>query len=143
MIELLSFSLTSLLETRWCLDNSTCLVLEVSDTIEKQHLGMMQRPALPVGCGIWFPFQPAQHPRLWMYKTEASLDMVFVYKGRVLAIKHQVPICRELPCPTYGLSLSQDTDSVIEIGSGEAVRLGIQIGDTVVIEPSGLMFGEP
>ena len=92
----------------------------------------MQRPALPPLRGMWFPFKPARPLRFWMLNTIAPLDMVFVHQDDVIAIEAEVPICPALPCKSFGPMA--DSDSVIELGAGEAKRLGLGVGDAVVIE---------
>ena len=130
------------IEARWCLDRrpSLCVALEVADTAREQQLGLMQRPALPPLRGMWFPVTPSQPLRFWMHNTLAPLDMVFVRDGKVLDIAAQVPVCPGLPCPSYWADADQNgradfVDGVIEIGAGEAERLGIRAGDSVLIAP--------
>ncbi|HJN36480.1 MAG: DUF192 domain-containing protein [Prochlorococcus sp.] len=121
------------LEARCCLASGDCLQLEVADEPEEQRLGMMQRQALPKGRGMWFPFKSARRLRFWMHKTLAPLDMLFVNQGRVIAIEAAVPVCSNLPCRSYGPA--QDAEAVLELGSGEAARLGIRVGTELRIEP--------
>jgi uncharacterized membrane protein (UPF0127 family) len=120
------------LEAQWCVRPDTCVLLEVADQPQEQRLGLMQRPALPPLRGMWFPFKPARPLRFWMLNTLAPLDMVFVHQGEVIAIEAEVPTCPALPCKSFGPMA--DADSVIELGAGEAKRLGLAIGDAVVIE---------
>jgi len=132
------------IEARWCLQSSqrVCIDLEVAETPGEQQLGLMQRPALPSLRGMWFPASPPRPMRFWMLNTLAPLDLVFVRGGQVLDISAAVPVCRSLPCPSYwadadGNGRADFADGVIEIGAGEAARLGIKIGDPVVIEEIG------
>ena len=120
------------LEAQWCVRDHTCVLLEVADQPQEQRLGLMQRPALPPLRGMWFPFKPARPLRFWMLNTIAPLDMVFVHQGEVIAIEAEVPICPALPCQSFGPMA--DADGVIELGTGEAKRLGLGVGDAVVIE---------
>ena len=120
------------LEAQWCVRPDTCVLLEVADQPREQRLGLMQRPALPPLRGMWFPFKPARPLRFWMLNTIAPLDMVFVHQGEVIAIEAEVPICPALPCKGFGPMA--DADSVIELGAGEAKRLGLGVGDAVAIE---------
>lgn len=120
------------LEAQWCVRPDTCVLLEVADQPQEQRLGLMQRPALPPLRGMWFPFKPARPLRFWMLNTLAPLDMVFVHQDEVIAIEAEVPTCPALPCKSFGPMA--DADSVIELGAGEAKRLGLAIGDAVVIE---------
>ena len=134
------------IEARWCLDSSTthqapvCIALEVADNHNKRRLGLMHRPPLPPQRGMWFDFQQATPISMWMLNTPSSLDMVFIHRQRVLAIKRHVPPCRAVPCPTYFSDRDGDgnpdlVDWVIELGAGEAERLGLALGDPVTIEP--------
>ncbi|MDA9149570.1 DUF192 domain-containing protein [Synechococcus sp. AH-229-G18] len=120
------------LEAQWCVRPDSCVLLEVADQPHEQRLGLMQRPALPPLRGMWFPFKPARPLRFWMLNTIAPLDMVFVHQDEVIAIEAEVPTCPALPCKSFGPMA--DADSVIELGAGEAKRLGLAIGDAVVIE---------
>lgn len=129
------------IEARWCLRSRprTCIALEVADTPREQQLGLMQRPALPPLRGMWFPARPPRPIRFWMLNTLAPLDLVFVRSGRVLDIVAAVPVCRSLPCPSYwadadGNGRADFADGVVEIGAGEAARLGIKVGAPVAIE---------
>ncbi|MEC7392839.1 MAG: DUF192 domain-containing protein, partial [Cyanobacteriota bacterium] len=106
----------------------------------QQRLGLMQRPALPPLRGMWFPFATPQPQRFWMFNTLAPLDMIFVRDGRVLDLVPAVPTCAALPCRSYaadadGNGRADFVGAVIEIGAGEAQRLGIGIGDPVRITP--------
>ena len=120
------------LEAQWCVRDDTCVLLEVADQPEEQRLGLMQRPALPALRGMWFPFKPARPLRFWMLNTIAPLDMVFVHQGEVIAIEADVPICPAMPCKSFGPMA--DADGVIELRAGEAKRLGVGVGNAVVIE---------
>ncbi len=89
------------------------------------------RPPLPPLHGMWFAFQPPNPARFWMHRTLAPLDMVFVRAGVVASIEASVPPCPRLPCPSYGTG--DPVDGVIELGAGEAARLGIRVGTPVEI----------
>ncbi|TVS06380.1 MAG: DUF192 domain-containing protein [Cyanobium sp. PLM2.Bin73] len=120
---------------RWCLEPRHCIDLEVADTPRRQALGLQLRPPLPPLRGMWFPYEPPAVARFWMHRTPAALDMLFVRDGRVLAIEADVQPCMRLPCPSYGPD--QPVEGVLEIGAGEAERLGITAGTPVRIEPLG------
>ena len=108
-----------------------CLALEVPRTERQYAWGLQMRPPLPPLHGMWFAFQPPTPARFWMYRTLAPLDMVFVRAGVVASIEAAAPPCPRLPCPSYG---SGDlVDGVVELGAGEAARLGIRVGTPVEI----------
>ncbi|MGA1013428.1 DUF192 domain-containing protein, partial [Vulcanococcus sp.] len=83
--------------------------------------------------GMWFPFPKPQPLRFWMHKTPASLDMVFLNGNRVIAIEPETTPCPHLPCRSYGPV--EPGDGVVELGAGEAKRLGLRVGMPVVISP--------
>ena len=108
-----------------------CLALEVPRTERQYAWGLQMRPPLPPLHGMWFAFQPPTPARFWMHRTLAPLDMVFVRAGAVASIEAAAPPCPRLPCPSYG---SGDlVDGVVELGAGEAARLGIRVGTPVEI----------
>jgi len=108
-----------------------CLALEVPKTERQYAWGLQMRPPLPPLHGMWFAFHPPNPARFWMHRTLAPLDMVFVREGVVARIEVAAPTCPRLPCPSYG---SGDlVDGVLELGAGEAARLGIRVGTPVEI----------
>ena len=129
------------IEARWCFSKPDCIELEVADEPGEQRLGLMQRPALPPLRGMWFPFSRPQPLKFWMHRCIAPLDMLFIRDHLLIAIHEEVPICPSLPCPSYGADMDGDgridlADGVIELRAGEAKRLGLQVGDVVMIEPT-------
>jgi len=121
------------LEARWCAPDGSCLDLEVADTLEEQRWGLMLRPPMLRGRGMWFPFATPRRARFWMHRTPASLDMVFVRRGRIVAIEHAARPCLALPCPSYGPT--ELVDGVLELGAGEARRIGLAAGDRLKPQP--------
>ena len=134
------------IEARWCLQSREsapqrpCIQLEVADDHNERRIGLMHRPPLPEGRGMWFRFDRTMPISMWMLNTPSSLDMVFIHRQRVLAIERHVPPCRAVPCPTYFSDRDGDgnpdlVDWVIELRAGAAERLGLALGDPVTIEP--------
>lgn len=103
--------------------------LEVARTPEQQALGLMFRPQLPDHRGMLFPYSTPQQVRYWMKDVPVSLDMVFLYQGKIVAIAANVPPCQHNPCPTYGPDLL--VDHVLEVRGGLAQQLGLRVGDPV------------
>lgn len=108
--------------------------LEVAETQQQQQMGLMHRPPLPDDRGMLFPFEPARPVRFWMKNTPSPLDMVFLHEGEVKAIVVDVPPCEADPCPTYGPTTPTLIDQVIELRSGRAAELGLEVGDRVEIK---------
>jgi uncharacterized protein len=105
--------------------------LEVAQTPEQQMMGLMYRPALPDNRGMLFVFPSAQPVKFWMKNVPVALDMVFLQKGVVQYIQISAPPCDREPCATYGPNVP--IDKVIELRSGRAAELGLQIRDRVKI----------
>jgi uncharacterized protein len=122
------------IEARWCLADGTaapCIDLEVPQTPRQYSMGLQMRPALPRLRGMWFSFTPPSVASFWMHRTLAPLDLIFIANNRILAIEANAPICPRLPCPTYGPA--EPVDGVVELGAGEAERLGLKPGHPVNI----------
>lgn len=108
------------------------ILLEVAITPQQQALGLMYRDPLPDDRGMLFPLGRPRPVSFWMKNVPVALDMVFVYQGTIQAIIAEVPPCSAEPCPTYGPD-RQVIDQVIELRSGRAAELGLEVGDAVVI----------
>ncbi len=122
------------IEAQWCvMAEQPCIALEVARSQEQQRLGLQGRPPLAPLRGMWFPFPTPQPLRFWMHKTPAPLDMVFLHGNRVIAIEANTTPCPHLPCRSYGPQ--EPGDGVVELGAGEAKRLGIRVGMPAVISP--------
>ena len=107
--------------------------LEVAETSQQQALGLMFRSALPDNRGMLFPLGQPRRARFWMKDVPVALDMVFFLNSEVIHIESEVPPCASIPCPSYGPE-RELVNQVIELRSGRAAEIGLQPGDTVVIE---------
>jgi len=106
--------------------------LEVARTPQQQAMGLMYREKLALNRGMLFPLDPPRKPSFWMKNVEIPLDMIFVRDGKISAIAPDVPPCEKAPCPTYGPDMM--IDQVIELQGGRAEKLGLEAGDSVLIE---------
>jgi uncharacterized protein len=105
--------------------------LEVAKTRSQQALGLMYRTFLPSNRGMLFPFTPPQPVQFWMKNCRLSLDMIFLRKGKVIAISPNTPPCKTDPCPVYGPN--EPSDAVIELRGNQATTVGLKVGDRVEI----------
>ncbi|MEB3300848.1 MAG: DUF192 domain-containing protein [Cyanobacteriota bacterium] len=121
------------IEAQWCLPGAPrrCIDLEVPSTPRQYSMGLQLRPALPPLRGMWFVFSPPSVAKFWMHRTLAPLDLLFIANNRIVAIEANAPICPHLPCPSYGPD--EPVDGVVELGAGEAERLGLKVGSPVEI----------
>ena len=122
------------IEARWCLTETAparCIDLEVPKTPRQYSMGLQLRPALPPLRGMWFVFSPPSVASFWMHRTLAPLDLIFLADNRILAIEANAPPCPHLPGPSYGPDVP--VEGVVELGAGEAQRLGLKPGRPVRI----------
>lgn len=102
------------------------LALEVARTPAEQEKGLSGRAALAPGTGMLFPFDPPRSPSFWMKDTPVPLDLIFVRTDGTIAA-----ILPGKPDDETPIATGEPARAVIEIGGGEAARLGIAPGDRV------------
>lgn len=94
------------------------LGVEVARSMRKRLRGWLGRGRAPAGHGLWLVPCDAVHT----FAMRFAIDLVFVDAGgRILRIDTRVPPWR--------LCLCVGAYSVIELGAGEALRLGLAQGD--------------
>jgi uncharacterized membrane protein (UPF0127 family) len=101
--------------------------VEIADTPGSREIGMMWRMQVPRGTGMLFDFKVAKPATFWMENTLVSLDLIFIRENGTIAniAANAAPLSRAL-IPSDGPILA-----VLEIGAGEAMRLGIKPGQKV------------
>ncbi len=102
--------------------------IEVARTPEQKALGLMFRKSVPEGTGMLFPYESPQEMTMWMRNTYVSLDMVFIRRDGVV---HRIE-ARTEPLSERVISSGGPVTAVLELGAGEAQRLGIKPGDRVL-----------
>ena len=101
------------------------------DPIDMQK-GMMFRDSLPRGRGMLFIHDKPGAYQYWMYQVRIPLDIVWMDTShRIAEISADTPPCKTKAslCPTYGGH--QTAQFVLELGGGEAKRLGLSVGQTL------------
>jgi uncharacterized membrane protein (UPF0127 family) len=105
---------------------------EVEMTPEDMQKGMMFRDSLPRDRGMLFIHQaPGLYP-YWMFQCKIPLDIIWMDSShRVVEISADTPACKTeaSQCPNYGGH--QQAQYVLELGGGEARRLGVAVGQTI------------
>lgn len=137
MVALLAFSLPAradILQIITETGKAHAFQVEIADSPEKQRRGLMHVAALPPQNGMLFPMQPPRIARFWMRNTLIPLDMIFIAPGGVIS---EIVTRRDTQSDTPTVSLEK-VSAVLELNAGEAVRLGIGIGDKVIM--SGVAF---
>lgn len=101
---------------------------EIAGTPAQQQMGLMFRRSLEEGSGMLFLYPTAREARMWMRNTYIPLDMLFIRAdGRIHRIARNTEPQSEAIITSNG-----DVLAVLEIGGGEARRLGIGVGDQVI-----------
>jgi uncharacterized protein len=94
--------------------------------------GMMFRDSLPHGHGMLFIHdKPGMYP-YWMFQVKIPLDMLWMDAAhRIVEISADTPPCKTKAslCPNYGGH--EEAQFVLELGGGEAHRLGLTLGQTL------------
>jgi len=100
----------------------------VADTPPRRSQGLMYVKKLDRGTGMLFVYGEPQVITMWMKNTLIPLDMLFVARdGRITRIARNAS-----PRSLGVISSLGMVSGVIELGGGEASRLGIEQGDRVV-----------
>lgn len=101
--------------------------VEVARTQEQRATGLMNRKVLPEGQGMLFDFGSDQPVYMWMKNTYVPLDMLFIRAdGTIARIEENTT-----PFSERTIASGEPVRAVIEIGGGEARKLGIASGDKV------------
>jgi uncharacterized membrane protein (UPF0127 family) len=101
--------------------------VEIADTSKTREIGMMWRTSVPRDTGMLFDFKTPQPVTFWMENTLSSLDIIFIRDDGTIAniAANAEPLSRAI-IPSAGPIVG-----VLEIGAGEARRLGIAAGPKV------------
>lgn len=111
------------------------VALEVAATPEDRERGMMFRPDVPRGTGMYFGYGIPDRSSFWMKNCLIALDIIWLdQRGVVVHLVEEAPPCREEPCPVY--STPVPASQVVELGPGEARRLGITKGIRLILDTS-------
>ena len=106
------------------------LNVEVADTEAKREQGLMFRRSISDDHGMIFLFDGEHEITMWMKNTYIPLDMVFI--GNDWRVRH-IAYNAE-PFSTDIISSVRPASRVLEIGAGQAKKLGLAIGDHVLLQ---------
>jgi uncharacterized membrane protein (UPF0127 family) len=101
--------------------------VEMADTQKSREIGMMWRTQVPRWTGMLFDFKKPAPASFWMENTLVSLDLIFIRENGTIAnvSANAAPLSRAL------IHSDGPILAVLEIGAGEAMRLGIKPGQRV------------
>ncbi|HEX6559346.1 MAG TPA: DUF192 domain-containing protein [Longimicrobiales bacterium] len=99
----------------------------LADTPQRQAQGLMFVRSLAPQRGMLFVHEGPRELSMWMKNTYIPLDMVFIdAKGRIQQI-----VAQTTPHSLETIRSNEPALAVLEIGGGEAQRLGIKPGQRV------------
>lgn len=106
-----------------------CFFVEIALTEEEKAEGLMSRGFLEEDKGMIFIYNQEGNYSFWMKNTLIALDIIWINsKKEVVYIEHEAQPCNE-NCEI--LSPGKNARYVLEINSGLAEKLNINIGDEV------------
>ncbi len=106
------------------------LDVEVAISPQQKAYGLMYRRALAPGTGMIFLFNPDEPVSFWMKNTYIPLDMLFIRRDGSIA-----RIITARPLDLTPIPSGEPVHAVLEIGGGEAARMGLIGGDMVLLPP--------
>jgi uncharacterized membrane protein (UPF0127 family) len=104
--------------------NVICERAEIANTVWRRTRGLLGRSALAEGEGILLEPAPSIHSAFMRFEFDA------IFLDRDLKVLKVVERIR--PFRAHG---AKHARKVLELAAGEAGRRGVQVGDTLVVEP--------
>lgn len=113
------------------------IAVEIADDAAERARGLMHRPRLDPGAGMLFVYPEPQPVSFWMRNTLMPLDLLFFDAAGQLAHVHAgAKPLDETPLPGAAPGdPAPERLMVLEIGGGEAARLGLGPG-TLLSHPA-------
>lgn len=110
------------------------LQVEIADTPERREQGLSGRERIGAD-GMLFVFdRPDRYP-FWMKQMRFALDFVWIAEGEVVEITANVPEPTSFDSTDLTVYRpAMNISMMLEIPAGQAQRLGIEIGDQVILE---------
>jgi len=102
--------------------------IEVAETPDQLHQGLMFRDSMAEDAGMLFLLEKEDIASFWMRNTFLPLDMLFIARnGRITDIHRNAA-----PGATAIISSTVPVVAVLEVNAGITARLGIHTGDRVI-----------
>lgn len=101
--------------------------VEMAKTYPQQRKGMMFRDNVDKYTGMLFLFPDVRERSFWMKNTWVALDIIFIRPDGII---HHIHPNAEVK-NQESIKSNGEVSAVLEIGGGEAARLGIAAGDRI------------
>lgn len=102
---------------------------EIASTPAERAVGLMGRRAVPPGTGMLFVYDRPQEIGMWMANTIIPLDMVFLRQDGIV---HRIAAWT-VPGSLELVTSGGPAIAVLELGGGQAARMGIAPGDRALV----------
>ena len=106
--------------------------VEIVDTVIAQALGLSGRPSLPENQGMLFVFDGLAIRNFWMAGMRFPLDLIWIKEDVVVGFSENLPPATGSSTQIY--NSPEPADKVLEINAGLVKKLGIKIGDAVMLK---------
>jgi len=103
------------------------IMAEIAETPAQKQRGLMWREAVEPGTGMLFRYEPAEPASMWMRNTLIDLDLIYIDATGVVVKVIAFAQAESL----RSLSSDASVAGVLELGSGQAIEMGLRPGDTV------------
>ena len=110
------------------------IYVEIADSPEEKKQGLSGRESLAGDRGMLFIYPEPGNYSFWMKEMKFNLDFVFINDQKVVDLKENIPFPKEGEEPAI-IKTETEFDKVLEINQGMIEKLGIKVGDEVVISP--------
>jgi uncharacterized protein len=107
--------------------------LESADSLWSQFMGLMGRPGLAAGTGLWLPGTNGIH----MMFMRFPIDAIFVGRPGADGTRSVVGLRRALPAWLGLVPLVRHANGCLELPIGTIDATGTLVGDRISIEPLG------
>ena len=114
-------------------DASLATSLEVARSFWSKFMGLMGRPALPAGSGLWLGGTNNIH----MMFMRFAIDAVFLGRPDAEGLRRVVAVRRSIRPWTGIVWFARGADGVIELPAGTIDATGTAVGDVVRLDGVG------
>jgi uncharacterized membrane protein (UPF0127 family) len=111
-------------------DTSLATSLEVATSFWAKFMGLMGRPTMPTGAGLWL----AGTNNIHMMFMRFRMDAVFLSKAAADGTRRVVALRRAMRPWTGVVWFARGADGVIELPAGIIDATGTTVGDTVRLD---------
>jgi len=115
---------------RVCFDDG-CFKVEIADEVDEWASGLMWKKTLGEERGMLFVFNETKKHNFWMKNTFINLDIIWINDDVVVQIHENAEPCDDV-CQT--IFAEEDANYVLEVNAGVVDRIGLVVGDEVVIK---------